>query len=100
MIGKNILYDHITEKLGEGGMGVAYKADFTLLKGEGATSFGSYFLLKSKKSSTPFPSDSKLLEGFVRAAARALPVTGYRTHARRSVEKHDTRQELPKAHEK
>ena len=59
MIGKTILHYKIVDKLGEGGMGVVYKAEDSKLKREVAIKFLPNVISKSKEDRTRFENEAQ-----------------------------------------
>ena len=59
MIGETILHYKITDKLGEGGMGIVYKAEDSKLKREVAIKFLPNFISKSKEDKTRFENEAQ-----------------------------------------
>ena len=63
MVGQTISHYKITEKLGEGGMGVVYKAEDTKLKRSGALKFPAPHLLQDEEARKRFEREATAAAG-------------------------------------
>jgi len=72
MIGKTISHYKIFEKLGEGGMGVVYKAQDTKLDRIVALKFCSKHLLANEETRTRFEQEAKAASALVQPRMRTI----------------------------